>query len=285
MWFLIGKQLLKYKNENVVKSFIYIICFVLSLFAWNGFIYKEESRSISEHYENGKLGRDILVQELRRSEDFRSDGTRYDRTSELRTSFTSNRNSKVASKEFSFKERHSRKLNVSSRVQPQPRISKYISYKEATYSSTAVRLGIKNDPNENQLKNMQNLGTLYFDRLREHFKKPIYISSFYRSAALNERVKGAIYSDHMANDNDAGIDIDMDGRGIPSNNKIFYYTRDSLPFYKLIAEFPVKGKLSWVHVSISRDALKNKQKNILIPTFKGTRKVYLPYKGNEYLVK
>ena len=39
-------------------------------------------------------------------------------------------------------------------------ISKHISYKEGVYSNTAIRKGIDNDPNEEQLKNMKLIASL-----------------------------------------------------------------------------------------------------------------------------
>lgn len=166
-----------------------------------------------------------------------------------------------------------------------PKISKYISYKEATYSYTAVVNKINNDPNPSQLAVMTNLGLNFFDKLREYYAKPLYITSFFRSVALNRFVGGALFSDHMANNDSSGIDIDMDGKAGPTNNELFHHIKDNMVYYKLIAEFPKKGKASWVHVSYSTVTSKNNQKNVYIAMMQKTRKVYLPYKGNEYLLK
>jgi len=62
-------------------------------------------------------------------------------------------------------------------------ISKHISYKEATRSITAKRLGVENTPIEEHLTNMQILAEKIFEPLRSHVGKPICINSMYRSAS------------------------------------------------------------------------------------------------------
>jgi len=49
------------------------------------------------------------------------------------------------------------------------------------------------------------------------------------------------------------IDIDMDGKGNPTNAEIFYYIKDNLPFDQLIWEFGNAEKPDWVHVSYKKD--------------------------------
>ena len=58
------------------------------------------------------------------------------------------------------------------------RISKHISYKEATRSTTALRLGIDNTPNEYELQNMEIVAKNVFEPLREAVDAPIKINSF-----------------------------------------------------------------------------------------------------------
>lgn len=178
----------------------------------------------------------------------------------------------------------SRKLVLYSGIQSEP-ISKYISFKEATDSKTARAYGISNIPNATQLSAMRNLGSNLFDKVREHFKVPLFISSFFRSPQLNKKVGGAVYSDHMALSGSSGLDIDMDNRTGPTNTELFFYIKNNLRFYKLIAEFPKGGKPGWVHISYSENELKNNERNVFIAVSSGGRTRYLPYKGNEYLIK
>lgn len=210
--------------------------------------------------------------------------SRHDNVYESKGRLDINRDSDWKVGETYDKKDSSRNIGVHAGVQYPNKISKYISFKEATYSSTAVSKGISNNPDQNQLKLLINLGVNFFDKLREYYKVPLYINSFFRSAALNKVVGGAIYSDHMADGDVAGIDIDMDGKKGPTNNKMFHYIKGNMPYYKLIAEFPVNGLIRWVHVSYSSDEEKNKERNTYIAKMIGKRKAYLPYKGNEKLI-
>ena len=120
-------------------------------------------------------------------------------------------------------------------------ISKYISYQEATISQTAIRKGIKNDPGDNELLAMQLVGIRVFDVIREHFKTPLRVSSFYRSPELNSAIGGSSRtSQHVK-----GQAIDIQGTGKVTNKMIFDYIKENLDFDQLINEY----NYSWVHVS------------------------------------
>ena len=57
-------------------------------------------------------------------------------------------------------------------------ISKHISYDEATNSPTALRLGIKNEPNEYELEAMKVVADKCFEPLREWYGKPIKVNLY-----------------------------------------------------------------------------------------------------------
>ena len=84
-------------------------------------------------------------------------------------------------------------------------ISKHISDKEGVYSVTAIRRGIANIPNEEQLNNMKLLAEKVFQPLREWVGKPIKINSFFRSPELNTAIGGSGKSQHCKGQ---AIDID-----------------------------------------------------------------------------
>ena len=123
-------------------------------------------------------------------------------------------------------------------------ISKYISYEESVTSQTAIRKSIPNIPNDMQLVNMQLVGIRVFDVIREHFKTPLRVSSFFRSLLLNNAVGGSKTSQHVK-----GQAIDIQGNGKVSNKMIFDYIKDNLDFDQLIWEFGNDKNPSWVHVS------------------------------------
>ena len=69
-------------------------------------------------------------------------------------------------------------------------ISEHISYKEAIRSTTALRLGIDNTPNEYQLQNMELIAEKIFEPLRKVANGPIKINSFMRVEKLNQAIGG-----------------------------------------------------------------------------------------------
>ena len=154
-------------------------------------------------------------------------------------------------------------------------ISKHITYNEATHSYTAMQNGIDNTPNEHQLRNMILLAEAVFEPLREFMGVPIAITSFFRSKALNSKLKGSRTSQHMAN-NGAAMDLDADIYGYTTNKEIFEYIKNNLEFDQLIAEYPDdKGNPSWVHVSYKEKG-NRKQIFIAYPIGNGRTK-YIPY--------
>ncbi len=139
------------------------------------------------------------------------------------------------------------------------KISDNITFKEATKSSDAIRLGIPNLPNEVQLENMKAVATKVFQPIREHFGVGIGISSFFRSPVVNAKVGGAKKSAHMdgeAMDIDADIfekQITVDGKLVDLTNKmIFDYIVKNLTYDTIIWEFGNANEPAWVHVSYSR---------------------------------
>ena len=125
------------------------------------------------------------------------------------------------------------------------RISKHITYKEATRSVTALRLGIENKPSEYELQNMELIAEKVFEPLREAVNSPIKINSFYRSEELNKAIGGSSRSQHCQG---RAIDID-DFYGYVSNAYMYYYIKDNLDFDQLIWEFGTDTNPDWVHVS------------------------------------
>lgn len=126
------------------------------------------------------------------------------------------------------------------------KISKHISYEEATRSDTAERIGLNNLPGEMELASMTAVAENVFEPLRAHFCVPIGITSFYRSKALNTAIGGAGSSQHILGQ---AIDLDADKYGGITNADIYTYIKDNLEFDTLIWEFGTDKNPAWVHVS------------------------------------
>jgi zinc D-Ala-D-Ala carboxypeptidase len=127
------------------------------------------------------------------------------------------------------------------------KISPHLNLAEITRSDTAKRHGIDNTPTAEHLENFKLLADKVFEPIREHFKTPIFISSGYRSKALNSFIKGSLSSQHCTGQ---AIDIDMDGsNGEVTNRMVFDFIKNKLDFDQLIWEFGTDFNPDWVHVS------------------------------------
>jgi zinc D-Ala-D-Ala carboxypeptidase len=159
------------------------------------------------------------------------------------------------------------------------RISNYVSYKEVTYSTTAIKKGLDNNPNEEQLQRIIKLANKVFDPLRVWCGGRVKINSVFRGEELNGLIGGSRTSQHMANKG-AAIDIDDNYRH-KTNLEMFHYIKDHLEFDQLIGEFPVDGQPRWVHVSYNEGANRGR---VMIATKQGGRTQYVLYDGNEQLL-
>lgn len=153
-------------------------------------------------------------------------------------------------------------------------LSKHLSLAEVTRSDSAKRNGISNQPTPEHLENFKKLAEHIFEPIREHFGKPISISSGYRSKELNAKIGGSLTSQHCSGE---AIDIDMDGTpdGI-TNKMVFDYIKANLNFDQLIWEFGNSQSPDWVHVSYESTGKQRKQ--ILKAVKAGGKTVYEPYK-------
>ena len=134
-------------------------------------------------------------------------------------------------------------------------ISKHISYKEGVYSITAIRKGIDNEPNEEQLLNMKLVAEKIFEPVRVHFNTPIKVNSFFRSPDLNKAIGGSTKSQHCKGQ---AIDID-DTYGKVKNSDIYWWIKENLDFDQMIWEFGNNDNPDWVHVSyVSPDKNRNR---------------------------
>lgn len=130
------------------------------------------------------------------------------------------------------------------------KLSKNLSLGEFINSQTAKRRGIDNTPSPDHLEAAKILAENVFQPIREHFGVPIYLSSGYRSNALNKAIGGSLTSQHSKGE---AIDIDMDHREGPENEDIFYYIKDHVDFDQLIWEFGNDKRPNWVHVSYKKN--------------------------------
>lgn len=137
------------------------------------------------------------------------------------------------------------------------KISAHLDLSEVIRSETAKRNGISNMPTPEHIDNFKKLAENIFEPIRKNFGVPIFISSGYRSKALNTAIKGSLSSQHCQGE---AIDIDMDGSSSGVTNKmVFDYIKANLNFDQLIFEFGTKDAPDWVHVSYESNGKQRKQ--------------------------
>lgn len=132
-------------------------------------------------------------------------------------------------------------------------LSKNITLQEAISSQTATRLGIDNTPTPTIIENLKGIAG-QVQKIRDHFGKPIRISSGYRSPRLNRAVGGAKNSQHQT-----GEAMDIQGTNGLTNADIFHWAKENLDFDQLIWEYGTKKEPAWVHISYRRNSKNRRQ--------------------------
>jgi len=148
-------------------------------------------------------------------------------------------------------------------------ISKHITYKEGTYSNTANRLGLANDPTEEQLENMKLVAEKVFEPLREHVSHPIKINSFFRGPQLNKAIGGSHSSQHCKGQ---AIDID-DSYGNSTNAYMYEWIKKNLDYDQMIWEFGTDENPDWVHISFVNEGV-NRNRCLKAYRKEGSRKTH-----------
>ena len=125
------------------------------------------------------------------------------------------------------------------------KLSQHFSLEEMTKSQTAIRKGIDNVPNEEQIQNLKALCENVLEYIRIRFGKAITVNSGFRNQELNQAIGGARTSQHTTGQ---AADIEING---VDNLELAKWIRENLHFDQLICEYYVNGipDSGWVHVS------------------------------------
>ena len=118
-------------------------------------------------------------------------------------------------------------------------LSEHFTLDEATYSETAVRLGINNQPSTVQLENMK-FAASQLEKLREA-TGPLKINSWLRLPDVNVAVGGSKVSSHMD-----GWAIDVSSSKLTPIELCHKVEELDLKFDQMIHEF---GR--WMHISFA----------------------------------
>ena len=125
-------------------------------------------------------------------------------------------------------------------------LSKNFTLAELTKSQTAIRKNISNKPSTDHINNLIHLAETILQPVREHFGKPVMISSGYRSPELCEAIGSSSKSQHAK-----GEAADFEIVGI-DNKDLATWIVANTEFDQLILEYYIENdpNSGWVHCSV-----------------------------------
>lgn len=119
-------------------------------------------------------------------------------------------------------------------------LSRHFTLAEMTVSQAASRRGLDNTPGPREIAALKRLCEKVLVPIREHFDRPVIVTSGYRSPKVNKAIGGAASSQHCK-----GEAADFTVPGV-SNLALCKWIERNLNYDQLIYEF---GESGWVHVS------------------------------------
>jgi hypothetical protein len=132
------------------------------------------------------------------------------------------------------------------------RLSKNFTLNELTYSSTALRLGINNEPSKEGILKLTLLATSLLQPIRDTIGS-IRVTSGYRSPELSEAIGSSSNSQHCRYE---AVDLQFVKRGVMDNLAIYNALVDlNLDYDQMILEFGNATEYidpthpSWIHLS------------------------------------
>lgn len=155
------------------------------------------------------------------------------------------------------------------------KLTENFSLHEMTYSATAVKRGLSNNPTPEHLENLKLLCEKVLEPVRAAMECPIKITSGYRSGQLNAYIGGSASSQHMFGQ---AVDIDLGSK----NAELYNIIVNQLEFDQIIWEFGSDSNPDWVHVSYSN---KKNRKQCLKAVKQNGKTVYLDITPKERDVK
>lgn len=123
----------------------------------------------------------------------------------------------------------------------------HFTLSELTRSTTADSMGLVNQPNEQQVRNLYALAGV-LEQARYILGAPLRITSGYRCTQLNQVVGGAWNSAHL---DGLAADFIADGLGVAKTVKLL--AESCLNFDQLIEEHSASS--SWVHIGLDKSWL------------------------------
>jgi len=147
-------------------------------------------------------------------------------------------------------------------------LSEHFTLSEMVRSANALKYGIKNVPNAQQVENLKLLCINVLEPVRSLVGAPVFVSSGFRCRELNRHksIGGARNSQHQT-----GRAADISVKGLTSVQLFEMIVKSDIQFDQIIEEFG-----DWVHISFST----NPRRSMLIAT-----KINNEVKYTKYTIK
>ena len=127
-------------------------------------------------------------------------------------------------------------------------LSRNFTLSELTKSDTAIRKGINNNPNAEQIEKLKALCENILQPVRDHFGR-VKITSGYRSPELCAAIGSSVNSQHAKAE---AADFEVMGT---DNAELADWINQNLDYDQLILEFYTPGEPNsgWIHCSYTTD--------------------------------
>ena len=127
------------------------------------------------------------------------------------------------------------------------KLTENFTLKELTKSDTAIRKGISNEPNTDEIEKLKLLCETILQPVRDKFG-PVTVTSGYRSPELCQAIGSSVNSQHTKAE---AVDFEVEG---VYNADVAYWIKDNIPNWdQMILEFYTPGQPNsgWIHCSIT----------------------------------
>ena len=123
-------------------------------------------------------------------------------------------------------------------------LSRNFTLSELIKSDTAIRKGINNNPNAEQIEKLKSLCENILQPIRDHFGR-VKVTSGFRSVELCAAIGSSANSQHAKAE---GADLEVIGT---DNAELADWIHKNLPYDQLILEFYTPGEPNsgWIHCS------------------------------------
>ena len=154
-------------------------------------------------------------------------------------------------------------------------LSKNFSKAELCKSQTAIRMGLNNNPTDDQTENLRLLCERVLQPVRDHFNQVVSISSGFRTEILSNKIGSSSKSQHCK-----GEAADFEIFGTP-NNELADWIKENLMFDQLILEYYTPGEPNsgWIHVSYTKEINSNRKEYLMAIRDSNGKTQYKPISG------